>query len=75
MYIINAVDNFEVWKYIDNEYIFYDKPLIESGRLGTKAQIQIIIPLPQYVIMIVKGLIQILYIPLKYIHYIIFHQW
>ena len=60
MYIINAVDNFEVWKYIDNEYIFYDKPLIESGRLGTKAQIQIIIPLPQYVIMIVKGLIQIL---------------
>ena len=37
LYIINAVDNFEVWKYIDNEYIFYDKPLIESGRLGTKA--------------------------------------
>ena len=43
-YIINAVDNFEARKYIDNQCTFYEKPLIESGTLGTIAHIQTIIP-------------------------------
>ena len=43
-YIINAVDNIDARKYIDNQCTFYEKPLIESGTLGTKAHIQTIIP-------------------------------
>ena len=43
-YIINAVDNIDTRKYIDNQCTFYEKPLIESGTLGTKAHIQTIIP-------------------------------
>jgi len=43
-YIINAVDNIDARKYIDNQCTFYEKPLIESGTLGTKAHIQAIIP-------------------------------
>ena len=42
--IINAVDNFEARKYIDNQCTFYEKPLIDSGTLGTKAHVQTIIP-------------------------------
>ena len=42
--IINAVDNLEARKYIDKQCTFYEKPLIDSGTLGTKAHIQIIIP-------------------------------
>ena len=43
-YIINAADNIDARKYIDNQCTFYEKPLIESGTLGTKAHIQAIIP-------------------------------
>ena len=42
--IINAVDNIEARKYIDNQCTFFEKPLIDSGTLGTKAHIQTIIP-------------------------------
>ena len=42
--IINAVDNIEARKYIDRKCTFYEKPLIDSGTLGTKAHIQTIIP-------------------------------
>jgi len=42
--IFNAVDNIEARKYIDRQCTFYEKPLIESGTLGTKANIQTIIP-------------------------------
>ena len=42
--IINAVDNIEARKYIDRQCTFYEKPLIDSGTLGTKAHIQTIIP-------------------------------
>jgi len=42
--IFNAVDNIEARKYIDNQCTFYGKPLIDSGTLGTKANIQTIIP-------------------------------
>ena len=43
-YIINAVDNIEARKYIDKQCTFYEKPLIDSGTLGTKGHIQTIIP-------------------------------
>ena len=43
-FIINAVDNIEARKYIDNKCTFYEKPLIDSGTLGTIANIQTIIP-------------------------------
>jgi len=43
-YIINAVDNIEARKYIDSKCTFYEKPLIDSGTLGTLANIQTIIP-------------------------------
>ena len=42
--IINAVDNIEARKYIDRQCTFYEKPLFDSGTLGTKAHIQTIIP-------------------------------
>ena len=42
--IVNAVDNIEARKYIDKQCTFYEKPLIDSGTLGTKANIQTIIP-------------------------------
>jgi len=43
-FIINAVDNIEARKYIDRNCTFYEKTLIDSGTLGTKAHIQTIIP-------------------------------
>ena len=44
VYIINAVDNIKARKYIDKQCTFYEKPLIDSGTLGTQAHTQIIIP-------------------------------
>ena len=43
-YIINAVDNIKARIYIDKQCTFYEKPLIDSGTLGTQAHTQIIIP-------------------------------
>ena len=42
--IINALDNVEARKYVDNACNKYDKPLFESGTLGTKANTQVILP-------------------------------
>ena len=42
--IINALDNVEARKYVDSRCSFYRKPLFESGTLGTKANVQPIIP-------------------------------
>ena len=42
--VINAVDNVEARNYIDKNCTFFEKPLIESGTLGTKAHLQTIIP-------------------------------
>ena len=42
--IINAVDNIKARKYIDSQCTFYEKPLIDSGTLGTLANVQTIIP-------------------------------
>ena len=42
--IINAVDNVKARQFIDNQCVWYEKPLFESGTLGTKCHSQIIIP-------------------------------
>ena len=43
-YIINAVDNIQARRYIDNQCTIYGKCLIDSGTLGTKAHVQMIVP-------------------------------
>ncbi len=43
-FVINAVDNVNARKYIDNMCTWYGRPLIDSGTLGTKAHIQLVIP-------------------------------
>ena len=42
--IINAVDNIKARQYIDNQCVWYERPLFESGTLGTKCHSQIILP-------------------------------
>jgi len=40
----NALDNVEARKYTDSRCLFYSKPLLESGTLGTKCNSEIILP-------------------------------
>ena len=42
--IINAVDNVHARKYVDAKCLLHNKPLFESGTLGTKANTQMIVP-------------------------------
>lgn len=42
--IANALDNVQARLYVDKRCIFYNKPLFESGTLGTKGNVQTIIP-------------------------------
>ena len=42
--IINALDNINARLYMDNQAIAYQKPLLESGTLGLKGNVQVIIP-------------------------------
>lgn len=43
-FIVNAVDNIKARLYVDSRCVWYEKPLLESGTLGTKANSQMIIP-------------------------------
>ena len=43
-FIVNAVDNIKARLYVDARCVWYTKPLLESGTLGTKANSQMIIP-------------------------------
>lgn len=43
-FVVNAVDNINARLYVDNRCVWYEKPLLESGTLGTKANSQMIIP-------------------------------
>lgn len=36
-FIVNAVDNIKARLYVDQKCVWYEKPLLESGTLGTKA--------------------------------------
>lgn len=40
----NALDNVKARRYTDSKCVFFEKPLLESGTLGTKANSEIIIP-------------------------------
>ncbi|KJP88029.1 hypothetical protein AK88_02304 [Plasmodium fragile] len=42
--IVNALDNIQARQYIDNKCVWYSKPLFESGTLGTKGNVQIVLP-------------------------------
>ena len=42
--VINALDNVKARLYVDQQCVFYGKPLLESGTLGTKCNTQMVIP-------------------------------
>jgi ubiquitin-activating enzyme E1 len=42
--VTNALDNIKARLYVDSVCVFYRKPLLESGTLGTKANTQVIAP-------------------------------
>uniref|UniRef100_T1IJL7 E1 ubiquitin-activating enzyme n=1 Tax=Strigamia maritima TaxID=126957 RepID=T1IJL7_STRMM len=42
--ISNALDNVDARIYMDRRCVYYRKPLIESGTLGTKGNVQVVIP-------------------------------
>jgi len=43
-FVTNAVDNVNARLYVDNLCVWYGKPLLESGTLGTKANSQVVLP-------------------------------
>lgn len=43
-FVVNAVDNIKARLYVDSRCVWYKKPLLESGTLGTKANSQMVIP-------------------------------
>ena len=42
--VVNALDNITARKYVDTQCVLYNKPLFEAGTLGTKSNVQVIIP-------------------------------
>ncbi|KAI8819476.1 uncharacterized protein EV422DRAFT_534882 [Fimicolochytrium jonesii] len=42
--VTNALDNVEARKYVDRRCVYFAKPLLESGTLGTKGNTQVVIP-------------------------------
>lgn len=42
--MINALDNVIARKYVDSKCVRYCKPLLESGTLGTKCNVQVVLP-------------------------------
>ncbi|KAJ2872583.1 E1 ubiquitin-activating protein [Coemansia aciculifera] len=42
--VTNALDNVEARQYMDRRCMFYRKPLLESGTLGTKGNTQVVVP-------------------------------
>lgn len=42
--IVNALDNVKARQYVDGRCVWYEKPLLESGTLGTMGNVQVIIP-------------------------------
>jgi len=40
----NALDNMQARYYVDSRCVFYEKPLLESGTLGTKCNSEIVLP-------------------------------
>ncbi|KAF8528831.1 ubiquitin activating enzyme [Hysterangium stoloniferum] len=42
--VTNALDNVKARVYMDQRCVFFRKPLLESGTLGTKGNVQVVIP-------------------------------
>lgn len=42
--VTNALDNVAARQYMDRRCVYYQKPLLESGTLGTKANTQVVLP-------------------------------
>ena len=42
--VANALDNVEARLYMDRRCVYYHKPLLESGTLGTKGNVQVVVP-------------------------------
>ncbi|KAF6719684.1 Ubiquitin-like modifier-activating enzyme 1 [Oryzias melastigma] len=42
--VANALDNVDARMYMDRRCVYYRKPLLESGTLGTKGNVQVVIP-------------------------------
>ncbi|CAG8556263.1 1888_t:CDS:10 [Funneliformis caledonium] len=42
--VTNALDNVDARKYMDRRCVYFRKPLLESGTLGTKGNTQVVIP-------------------------------
>lgn len=42
--VTNALDNVAARQYMDTRCVYYEKPLLESGTLGTKANVQVVLP-------------------------------
>ncbi|KAI9893132.1 MAG: E1 ubiquitin-activating protein [Vezdaea aestivalis] len=42
--VTNALDNVDARTYVDRRCVFFHKPLLESGTLGTKGNTQVILP-------------------------------
>jgi len=42
--VCNALDNIKAREYTDSKCVFFEKPLLESGTLGTKANSEMVIP-------------------------------
>jgi len=42
--VVNALDNVKARLYVDGRCVFYSKPLLESGTLGTKCNTQMVLP-------------------------------
>ena len=42
--VTNALDNVEARTYVDRRCVFFMKPLLESGTLGTKGNTQVVLP-------------------------------
>uniref|UniRef100_A0A7S3AS77 E1 ubiquitin-activating enzyme n=1 Tax=Haptolina ericina TaxID=156174 RepID=A0A7S3AS77_9EUKA len=42
--VVNALDNVKARLYVDSRCVFFSKPLLESGTLGTKCNTQMVIP-------------------------------
>ncbi|CAJ0755253.1 721_t:CDS:10 [Entrophospora sp. SA101] len=42
--VTNALDNVDARRYVDRRCVYYRKPLLESGTLGTKGNTQVVIP-------------------------------
>jgi len=42
--VCNALDNIKARLYIDEKCVFHRKPLLESGTMGTKGNVQVVVP-------------------------------